>query len=214
MERDSFYENGSDLIEFASSGVYYLCIYDDYEMGNYSFSLSKYAPKISAKSYKRTYGASSFYINAKNSGNESLLYSSSNSSVASVSKYSGLVTVGKPGKATITIRAQGTSAVKKITITVVPKKVSLTLAKGGKRSLKMKWKRDTKATGYQAVIAQNKKFTKGKKTATITKNKTTGKTFKKLKRKKTYYAKVRAYKKVGSTKLYGSYSKMKKVRVR
>ena len=39
-------------------------------------------------------------------------------------------------------------------------------------------------------------------------------TIKKLKVRKTYYVKVRAYKKVGKTKIYGDYSKVKKVKVR
>lgn len=85
--------------------------------------------------------------------------------------------------------------------------------KVGKRSLKVTWKRNSKASGYQVQIASNKSFTKNKKTATISKNKTTSKTFKKLK-KKTYYAKVRAYKKVSGQKLYGSYSKVKKAKVK
>ena len=76
------------------------------------------------------------------------------------------------------------------------------------------WKRDKKATGYQLTYAQNKKFKKGRKNITISKNKTTKKTVKKLKAKKTYYVKVRAYKSVGKTKLYGAYSGVKKVKTR
>lgn len=88
-----------------------------------------------------------------------------------------------------------------------------TKAKTGKRKMTVSWKRDKKATGYQITYARNKKFTKGKKNVTIGKNKTTKRTIKKLK-KKTYYVKVRAFKKVGKTKIYGSYSKARKCRVR
>ncbi|MCI9595957.1 MAG: Ig-like domain-containing protein [Firmicutes bacterium] len=96
-----------------------------------------------------------------------------------------------------------------------PKKVTLKKAKSIKRgALKLTWKRDKKVTGYQAVVATDKKFKKNKKSAFITKNKTVTKTFTKLKRKKAYFAKVRAYKKVGKTKVYGAYSKVKKVKVR
>ncbi len=80
--------------------------------------------------------------------------------------------------------------------------------------MKLTWKRDKKASGYQAVVATDKKFKKGRKTATIEKNKVTKKTFKRLKRNKIYYAKVRAYKKVGQKKVYGAYSKVKKARVK
>ncbi|MBC6681432.1 fibronectin type III domain-containing protein [Mogibacterium sp. BX12] len=76
------------------------------------------------------------------------------------------------------------------------------------------WKRDKKVTGYQITYAQNKKFKKGKKTITISKNKTIKRTVKKLKARKTYYVKVRAYKKVGKTKIYGAYSGTKKVKVK
>ena len=40
------------------------------------------------------------------------------------------------------------------------------------------------------------------------------KLIKKLKSRKTYYVKVRTYKKVGKTKLYGDYSKVKRVKIR
>ncbi len=85
---------------------------------------------------------------------------------------------------------------------------------GKKGTLTATWKKDTKAKGYQLVVAQNSKFTKGKKSVTISKNKTTKKTMKKLKSKKTYYVKIRAYKMSGKTKVYGAYSKVKKVKVK
>ena len=104
---------------------------------------------------------------------------------------------------------------KKITLTVKPKKAISRKAVSKKaRTLQVRWKRDKKATGYQVTIARNKKFKKGKKTVFVRKNKTTAKTFKKLKRKKTYYCKVRAYKQVGKTKIYGAYSKARKIKVR
>ncbi len=96
-----------------------------------------------------------------------------------------------------------------------PKKAALTKVSAPKaRTLKATWKKDTKASGYQVVIAQNSKFTKGKKTATVTKNSATNKTFSKLKKKATYYVKVRAYKTAGKTKLYGAYSSVKKVKIK
>ncbi|NBI63321.1 hypothetical protein D3Z38_09750 [Clostridiales bacterium] len=96
-----------------------------------------------------------------------------------------------------------------------PKAVALKKVSSTKKgALKLTWKKDTKATGYQAMVATDKKFKKNKKTAVIKKNKTVTKTFTKLKRKKTYYAKVRAYKQVGKTKVYGAYSKVKKAKVK
>jgi hypothetical protein len=96
-----------------------------------------------------------------------------------------------------------------------PKKAAVKKVKSKKKKrLTVYWKRDSKATGYQVVIAQNKKFKKGKKTATIRKNKTTSKTFKRLKSKKKYYAKVRSYKVIDGKKYYGAYSKVKSVKVK
>nr|WP_243235763.1 fibronectin type III domain-containing protein [Zhenpiania hominis] len=146
-----------------------------------------------------------------------LSYKSSNPRVATVSTI-GRVTLKGPGKATITITAAATSqynaATKRITITVKPKKTVGVKVKKGKKRMTVSWKRDNKATGYQITYAQNKKFKKGKKNITISKNKTVKRTIKKLKARKTYYVKVRAYKKVGKTKIYGDYSKVKKVKVR
>ena len=176
----------------------------------------KKAQTITARSYTKTYGNKAFNLNAKANGGGKLTYRSSNSKVAAVSS-SGRVTLKAPGRATITISAAATGAYnaakKNIAITVKPKKVIGTKAKTGKRKMTVSWKRDKKATGYQITYARNKKFTKGKKNVTIGKNKTTKRTIKKLK-KKTYYVKVRAFKKVGKTKIYGSYSKARKCRVR
>lgn len=94
--------------------------------------------------------------------------------------------------------------------TATLKKVSSTK----KGTLKLTWKKDAKVTGYQAMVATDKKFKKNKKTATIKKNKNVSKTFNKLKSKKTYFAKVRSYKQVGKTKVYGAYSKVKKAKVK
>ncbi len=76
-----------------------------------------------------------------------------------------------------------------------PKRVTNVKVKKGKRKMTVRWKRDRKAAGYQITYARNKKFTKGKKTVTITRNKTTRKTISRLKKRTTYYVKVRAYNK-------------------
>ena len=67
--------------------------------------------------------------------------------------------------------------------------------------------REAIARGY----ATNSKFTKGKKVVNTTKR---TKTIKKLKKVKTYYVRVRAYKKDSTgRKVYGKYSKVKKVKI-
>ncbi len=146
---------------------------------------------------------------------KSFLWSSSKSSVASVNT-KGTITGKKTGSASIKAKLPGSGKTisRKVKVVASPKKAVIKSVKRGYGSLKITWKRDRKASGYQAVIAKDKKFKKGKKSAAITKNTTTTKTFKKLTRKKTYYIKVRSYKKVGGQKVYGAYSKVKKVKVK
>ena len=92
-----------------------------------------------------------------------------------------------------------------------PSKVKLTSAKNGKgKKFTVKWKKVTGAKGYQLQYALNKKFKKKKSIQT----KKTKYTIKKLKKKKTYYIRVRAYKMNGKKKVYGKWSTVKKVKVR
>lgn len=87
----------------------------------------------------------------------------------------------------------------------VPKDISVTSTAA--KTLKIKWKKDSKATGYEIYYGTNSKFTKKtRKVVDIKKYRTTSKTVKKLKSGKTYYVKMRAYKKVGSKKVYGPWS--------
>ena len=73
------------------------------------------------------------------------------------------------------------------------------------------FKKVSGAKGYQIQYAKNKKFTKSKKSKTTKKIKYT---VKKLKKKKTYYFRVRAYKLVNGVKKYGAWSAVKKVKIK
>ena len=99
--------------------------------------------------------------------------------------------------------------------TINPKSTSLSTLTAAKKGFTAKWKKQsTQTSGYQIMYATNSKFTSGKKTVTVSSNKTTSKKITKLKAKKKYYVKVRTYKKVGSTKYYSSWSKVKSVRAK
>ena len=92
-----------------------------------------------------------------------------------------------------------------------PGKVSIKSAKNSeKKTVVVKYKKATNAKGYQVWWAASKKFKKAKKKFT---SKTTYK-IKKLKKKKKYYIKVRAYNLNGNTKVYGAFSKVKKVKIK
>ena len=119
------------------------------------------------------------------------------------------------GTATATITGMGNfSGTKKITFKIVPKKVTISKLKNSKgKKAVLTWKKDTSVTGYE-IYCSTKKSSGYKLETTITKNKTTSYTDKKLTKGRTYYYKVRAYKKVNGKKIYGSYSGVKSVTIK
>ena len=94
-----------------------------------------------------------------------------------------------------------------VTTTAKPAKVKAVKVKAKKKKLNVSWKKVSGATGYEVMSATNNKFTKGKKTVTVKKNKVT---LKKLKPKKKYFVKVRAYKLASGRKYFGKWSKVVK----
>ena len=168
---------------------------------------------ITAKSYTKTYGAKRFSLGAKTSGNGKLSYKTSNKKVVSVSS-KGKVTIKGCGKATITIKAAATSkykaATKKISITVKPGKVKLTSRKiyteNGIHKVKQKFVQQNNCDGYELHVSLNSsfspfvnyKYAKTRKDFIIT-SKTSG---------VKYYARFRAYKKIGKKTYYGKWTKV------
>lgn len=79
----------------------------------------------------------------------------------------------------------------------------------------MSWKKiSSQANGYQIQYAENSKFTKNKKTASVKSYKTTIRILSKLKAGTKYYVKVRTCKRVGKTTYYSGWSKYKTVKVK
>lgn len=114
-----------------------------------------------------------------------------------------------------TVTPSNTSGNKSVTGKVSNKKTlpkaNLRMLKNKKgRKLVVRWNTVKGAKGYQLQYALNKKFKKKKSVQT----KKTKYTIKKLKKKKTYYIRVRAYKMNGKKKVYGKWSKVKKVKVK
>ena len=105
---------------------------------------------------------------------------------------------------------------KTVYLEIKPAKTSLTSAKGAKKAVTVKWKKGKKAqvTGYEVLLATDKKFSKNKKTITVKGFAKTSKKITKLKAKKTYYAKVRTYKTVKGVKIYSDWSKVKTVKTK
>lgn len=99
-------------------------------------------------------------------------------------------------KATITFKGKYSGTYCK-TFRILPKGTKLKKVSAGKKSFTAKWSRQkTQTTGYQVQYSQKKNFKSGAKTVTIGKTKTTAKKVTGLKKKKTYYVRVRTYKTV------------------
>ena len=95
----------------------------------------------------------------------------------------------------------------------VKRAVDTVYKEAGKKKLTVTWKKDKNVSGYQIKIATKKNF-KGAKTYTVKSYKTYKKVIKKLKAKKKYFVKVRAYKTVGKSKVYGAYSAVRSCKVK
>lgn len=81
------------------------------------------------------------------------------------------------------------------------------------KQAKVSWAKKADVDGYQIQVATNKKFTKNKKTGTVSGNYANNYTFFKMKKGKTYYARVRTYKVVGGKRYYSDWSSTKKVKI-
>lgn len=119
-----------------------------------------------------------------------------------------------PGKASIVIKGIGEyTGTNSVQFYILPKKVSWKSVKSKKRGVaELKWKKAGIVSGYEIYRAYNKNYgwyhiktIGGKKTSY--KNK-------RLPHGYSYYYKIRAYKKVGDQKLYGGFSKVKKIRIK
>lgn len=94
---------------------------------------------------------------------------------------------------------------------VAPGKVKITKAKNvSKKKIKLTWKKQSKALVYQVKYSIYKKFRKPKTKATMK----CSYTLSGLKKKKTYYIKVRGYTLKKGKRLYGKWSTVKKVKVK
>lgn len=82
-----------------------------------------------------------------------------------------------------------------------------------KKTAKITWKQVEGADGYVVEYALKVGF-KGAKSVTVKKGSAISATLKKLKSKKSYYVRIKAYKTVGGEKVYTSYSAKKKVRIK
>ena len=96
---------------------------------------------------------------------------------------------------------------------VRPAKVTKLTVSSKKKKAFLKWKKNSKATGYE-IYRATKKNGKYKKIRTIKKASAVTFTDRKVKKGKTYYYKVRAYKTVKGNKANGKFSAVRKVKIK
>lgn len=112
------------------------------------------------------------------------------------------------GKKTSTYDKAGIK-IRRLTAPALSKPVSKAAAK-----MLVKWKQNKKADGYQVQYARSADFKKQKGSKTVKPVTKTSQTVNKLKRGKTYYVRVRCYKKVGAATYYSAWSAAKKVKIK
>lgn len=116
-------------------------------------------------------------------------------------------------KATVTFKGDY-SGKYTLTYKVIPKKVTLNKLTKGNDSFKVSWKKNSyQTTGYQIKYSTSKNF-KNSKYKKVKGIKKTSTTVTKLKNKKTYYVKVRAYKVVDKKTYYSAWSSYKSVKTK
>ena len=160
-----------------------------------------------------TYGTKPFALGA--SAKSPLTYLSNNPKIAVVSK-NGQVTLKGIGTVVIYVSAKETNdylaAQTRVTINVKPAKASIKVKNLRKRKVKITWAKVAGADGYEVYIKSpgKKKYVKR---ATRNAN-VKSITHSRLKKGKTYRYKVRAFTKVNGKKVYGQFSKVKKIKIK
>ena len=124
--------------------------------------------------------------------------------------------VGATYKFKVVAVAGGNKSAESSQVSATTKPASVTLKalrSKKKKEVVVEWKKISGVTGYEVMYSTSKKFAKkSTKTVTIKKDKTVKTIIKKLKSKKKYYVKVRAYKTVNKVKVYDAYSKVKNIK--
>lgn len=182
-----------------------------------AIKVNKAASSITGVSNVTTTFGKSVTLKAKGKG--TVTYTSSNTKVLTIGKTNGKIKIVGYGNAQVTIKAAGdknyNGATKKITVTVKPKKMTVSSVKSTKKkTLTVKWKKDAKADGYKIQYSTDKKFKKDVKTTTVKGSKKVKTTLKKLKAGKKYYVRIRAYKGSGKNQVSGDWSAAKNAKVK
>lgn len=180
-----------------------------------TFTITKASNSITASDISKIWSTKKLRISigAKRKGSAKLSYSSNNSKIKVDSN--GKVTIRKKyiGTATITITAAATAnykkTTKKITVSSTPAKVKISKISTSNNNVTVKWKKVNRADGYEIYVSTAPTFTYNTRAKKLNKTKIT---LAGMTKSQTYYAKVRAYKKVNGKYCYSPWSKIKSVK--
>ena len=112
------------------------------------------------------------------------------------------------GKAKVTIIGWGDyDGEATVSFKILPQQVKLSKLKAEKNALTVQWKKGKKIDGYEIQYSLKENF-KGAKKVTVSKAGKTSAGLKKLESGKTYYVRIRAYKKVNGKKYYSEWSRV------
>lgn len=179
-----------------------------------TYRIEKAAQNIKAVSIKSALKSTSISVKASAKGKISL--SMDDSGIAVIKK--GKLYLQKPGIAKITINAATArnyrQASKTITLTVTPAKPVITgLSNSKEGSVTVKWKKTANLSGYQIQYVQGTKFS-GKIISVSAAGNIDALDVQKLQKSKTYSFRMRSYVEVDGQKLYSSWSKTKKLKLK
>lgn len=206
--------------ETLDPGPYYIKIFPEYnECGRFSI---QYKQKIMVKTLSIKANKSkvvagqkvklSAKISPSNASSKVMKWTSGDTGIAAVDENTGMVTTYRPGVVRITASALDGSGISKVyTLIVRPKKMATPYLSSPKsKQLKISYGSQYGAKAYEVQYSTNSKF----KGAKLKRTSKTGFTVKSLKKKKVYYVRVRAYVQRGSTRYPGSWSKVKKIKIK
>lgn len=125
------------------------------------------------------------------------------------------------GRYNVTVTLKGNYSGRRVaTFNINPKGTTANKPKASKKAFTAKWKKLTTkmpkatVTGYQVQYSTNKTFKTGAKTVTVKGAKKTSRKISSLKKKTTYYVRVRTYMSVGGRYYYSTWSAVKSVKTK
>ncbi len=203
------------------AGTYYIKCNPSYDYtGKYQLKW-KYAPTlvktISIGGNKTVAAGKSLKLTASvmptNANNKQVEWKSSNTSVATVNADTGKVSTKATGYTVITATAKdGSNVSTSVTVMVKPKKMSRPKVKAlGNKKVRITWKKQSGTTKYQVQYAKKSNF-KGARRWSYSSY--YNQAAPKLKKKGTYYFRIRSVSTVNGQTLNGEWSKSIKVKVK